>query len=100
MLKVLAIRLIRLALYVAFFLALLFVLTGVVWGIFLSLPPPPHCGGGFDCWIEGVAIAIGSLVMNIIISLIATITMYRHLEHRQHKRKGKRKRKPVSEKSV
>ncbi len=99
MLKVLARRLIRYALYVAFFLVLFLVFNSLARKIIYSLPSFSHCSSGFDCF----NIELGLLLVDLVISeIVMAITLYRYLEqeHHHHKQKRKRKRKPVSEKSV
>ncbi|MCA9886360.1 MAG: hypothetical protein H6670_01220 [Anaerolineaceae bacterium] len=74
--------------FISIFLALMFVATQVVWAIFLSIPPLPHCGG-FNCLGEGFLVGILSLMGNIVISLLATMFIFRRfvLKHRKRKRK-------------
>ena len=88
MFRVLAMKFVRLTLYIVFFLVLLFILTGIVWGVLLSLPAHPDCAG-FNCLDTGFIAVIGALLMNTVISLIVTGYLYWRLEIRQSRQKHK-----------
>jgi hypothetical protein len=68
-------KIIRFLMYVGGFFILFFLLTMLIWGILLSLPANPRCGG-FECLGMGFAVTIGSLFISASVSFGVTLGLY------------------------
>ncbi len=68
-------KIIRFLMYVGGFFGLFFLLTALLWGIFLNLPPIPGCGG-FACLDIGFAVVIGSLIISVSVSFSVILGLY------------------------